>query len=1431
MTSPEAGGAHELGAVFVNVVPSLANSAEHMRKGGGDAANVFAEEFARNTPFSRLFAGHDFAQHGRIVGEQWSNSFGGAVRDGSAKLSQHMQGSILAAGALGGAIAAAAELATKAFEGVADSAKEVVKSLLEVGDTWEDVQRTLTVRTTAMGADLEGLEDTVRSVASNTSASINDIAAATATLAQRTGLRGGALDELVRDWTEAGKLLGTAINPQQFTAAMHAMGVPMQDADAWLQKLFNIARETGVPFQELLSMLSQNGAALHEFGLDAEPVAALLAQMSSHGINAQMALRGLQSSAREAAKEHKSLSDYLQTVLDGMIKAHDAGNRMLETEWAAKLGRGAAQWMSAVDQGLITSENLSTVLANLPTDRIDELYHRTLTLGDQMKIFANNLSVSLSPIGEALTQEFGAGLRQLSDWVKEHGADIVGWAKTLGDALFTTGEVLAEVAGLFGANTAELRKHLGELHRDFDAHADSIRTTTQVIEDLNGAIGKTTDSKLEIKDNTPEVQKHLDDLKKLGIEVTKGPAGELKFTADTPENAERIEKWIKTNTGKDIKVDVRPQPKTPDGKDYHNDPQQLFPGSGSEIHVKIVPEVDTSHIPQWLKDIFQIPDWLHKNVFPSPPPGDSRDPGHLITPNAPNTNNPPRLLHQEPGSPPGNVPLLHPNEQPPASPPHLVTPPANGETPTQRLKRWFDNAFGWDTGGPVSGIGHRPGPTDTQLSWLDPREFVVRAGPAQRFAGLLDAINRAPGFDVGGPAGGWPLPPTVPGVPIPRSQRDREQYEERQVEAQRTVERAHDRIEDLENSIDDYRETLKDLDDQLQDVTLDEDTRAKLTKQYNRTQQQLNRAIRDHTEAEQDLTTAQRKQVEATETPVGGKGNTGGGAESLGASLVQGMAQELGFGDVWKNLSGGPAKPPWEFGAWRFGAGILGAILGPIFEALGLGGAGGYGALGPGAPSVSMPSVPSGPGSIISLGGAPTQQQQYWWQPHLSAGSSGATPGPGNRPSAASGKAQIAQSIYSAVTGAGYSPKTAQYAVAAGLYESGLNPNQWELGGSDHYGLFQESGDKPRSGVGQQIGWFLSALAAAGGPSVVDADPANVIANRVEAGGYSGSVYDSMLGQARGLLSSGGGYGVPAPVAPVGFAGGGIGVNPATAAGALRLGAGNGSTTGAFDDAVRRGVETNAPLYALGLNTGGYGHTAGLPQWAIDLGAQYGLAPSTYPEGGTLHQRGYAMDFAPIPGNSDPAGSMDRFAQMIATNLGPQTLELIHENSKTGQHWGIAGGRPVGPGTDMPGYFSNDWAGHDDYGPDAHVHWATDVPPILSGMAPPSGGAAPSYTPAGFGGAGIVGALGAMLQNAPRALAQLTPAAIPAAMNAATPVHVDGPGNSRGVTPGPTINIDASGLMHPAQVGQAVAPYVTPGATAQSPTPPPAMAGGAGVPL
>lgn len=54
----------------------------------------------------------------------------------------------------------------------------------------------------------------------------------------------------------------------------------------------------------------------------------------------------------------------------------------------------------------------------------------------------------------------------------------------------------------------------------------------------------------------------------------------------------------------------------------------------------------------------------------------------------------------------------------------------------------------------------------------------------------------------------------------------------------------------------------------------------------------------------------------------------------------------------------------------------------------------------------------------------------------------------------------------------------------------------------------------------------------------------------------------------------------------------------------------------------------------------------------------------------------------------------------------PGLNQEIWNNTQTGQKIGEAGGKPVGPGTDQPGYYRNDWSGHT-----GHVHTSFNTSP------------------------------------------------------------------------------------------------------------------------
>ena len=111
-----------------------------------------------------------------------------------------------------------------------------------------------------------------------------------------------------------------------------------------------------------------------------------------------------------------------------------------------------------------------------------------------------------------------------------------------------------------------------------------------------------------------------------------------------------------------------------------------------------------------------------------------------------------------------------------------------------------------------------------------------------------------------------------------------------------------------------------------------------------------------------------------------------------------------------------------------------------------------------------------------------------------------------------------------------------------------------------------------------------------------------------------------------------------------------------------------------------------------------YGQS-GFPDWVYQLGKAFNLEASTYEN----HQGGKGIDW------KGAADDMQRFADYLTKVPGMEQVIFMHP--QTGRKTGVVDGKRVGPGTDQPGYYRNDWGGHTD-----HVHTRTSTPIPLPGL-------------------------------------------------------------------------------------------------------------------
>lgn len=136
-----------------------------------------------------------------------------------------------------------------------------------------------------------------------------------------------------------------------------------------------------------------------------------------------------------------------------------------------------------------------------------------------------------------------------------------------------------------------------------------------------------------------------------------------------------------------------------------------------------------------------------------------------------------------------------------------------------------------------------------------------------------------------------------------------------------------------------------------------------------------------------------------------------------------------------------------------------------------------------------------------------------------------------------------------------------------------------------------------------------------------------------------------------------------------------------------------------------------APLYTRSTDKDG-NSVPQIPDWANKLAAAFGLTATSHSDS-TLHggqsgkgdstnpNAGWAFDFSGKPEDEQ------RFADFIQSKLSGQTLQAIWQNPGTGQQLGIAGGQLLA----RDQYYTTKGGAYADH--TDHVHWATDVAPVL----------------------------------------------------------------------------------------------------------------------
>ena len=492
------------------------------------------------------------------------------------------------AGKAGSAMAAAGVVAAgAALAGIAALGGGIViaaRQLYDLGQAFDDVADTITLRTGAVGPELDRLTNAVKNIAPSTASSLADIGSVVAQVGQSLNLTGADLEVVSKNITTLNRLTGQDLNVRKLGQAFRAFGIDAKDQVPSLDALLRVAQATGVGINEIVTSLADGGFAARQVGLGFEQTAALLATFENASISADAGLKALSLAAKNLSKDGKEPAAGLRETIGEIERLVAIGDSETGRNLAFKIfGRGAGPIFDAIERGAITVNSLDQALQNNGTTILG-LADATDDWSERFVQLQNTLKVTLEPLATGVFNVVNEKLDQLADWVTNNQSKVIeffqqlaawsfrtaesivrfaadalravgGMIKGFADGLADLGGVIQFIPGLgdLGDALQNLDDNSGGIQDKFNNAADALERNllpglqkgadytaaflerikqatrfTEVLGDSVATINANGD--IVLTDNTPEVEQKLNDL---GITVTQLPDGTFKVEANT----------------------------------------------------------------------------------------------------------------------------------------------------------------------------------------------------------------------------------------------------------------------------------------------------------------------------------------------------------------------------------------------------------------------------------------------------------------------------------------------------------------------------------------------------------------------------------------------------------------------------------------------------------------------------------------------------------------------------------------------------------------------------------------------------------------------------------------------------------------------------------------------------------------------------------
>ena len=296
----------------------------------------------------------------------------------------------------------------------------VIKKLGDMGkaavDAFEqfDAGRDALIKSTgASGEAADELTAAYSSVAKSVSGDLEDIGAAVGEVNTRFGYTGDELSKVSEDFMRFSEITGmdAVAAVQSVSKALTGAGMDAEEYSVLLDKLAAASQASGIQTDTLAQNLQKYGTQMRSIGYDVDDTIALLSQFEKSGVNAETAMKGLQTANIAWTKEGKNAKDELAAVIKEIEKAPsstEAAQKAIET-FGNKAGTELAD---AIRSGRFEFAEFSDVVAG-SSGTVERTFEETQSGIDKIKLAAQGLSVTFGEAAGKLVEEFAPGIENI----------------------------------------------------------------------------------------------------------------------------------------------------------------------------------------------------------------------------------------------------------------------------------------------------------------------------------------------------------------------------------------------------------------------------------------------------------------------------------------------------------------------------------------------------------------------------------------------------------------------------------------------------------------------------------------------------------------------------------------------------------------------------------------------------------------------------------------------------------------------------------------------------------------------------------------------------------------------------------------------------------------------------------------------------------